>query len=54
MGVAAGLHLYLAWQQQRESFDEVGDFRLGRDRRALFNAEPDNVFLIKVSYWLNP
>jgi len=49
-----GSTLYLAWQQQRESFEDVGDFRLGRDRRALFNAEPDNVFLVKVSYWLNP
>ncbi|HEU4455554.1 MAG TPA: DUF5916 domain-containing protein, partial [Longimicrobium sp.] len=49
-----GSTLYLAWQQQRESFGEEGDFRLGRDRRELFDAEPDNVFLIKVSYWLNP
>ncbi|HYJ78191.1 MAG TPA: DUF5916 domain-containing protein, partial [Longimicrobiaceae bacterium] len=50
-----GSTLYVAWQQSRESLqEEVGDFRFGRDRAALFGAAPDNVFVIKASYWLNP
>ena len=31
-----------------------GDFAFGRDVDALFGARPDNIFLMKVSYWLNP
>ncbi len=50
-----GSTMFVAWQQQREDFGEgVGDFSFGRDRAALFGARPDNVFLIKVNYWLNP
>jgi hypothetical protein len=32
----------------------VGAFCFGRDRAALFRAQPDNVFLIEVNYWPNP
>jgi hypothetical protein len=49
-----GSTLYVAWQQRRFDEDVVGDFSLNRDRSALFSARPDNVFLIKVNYWLNP
>ena len=50
-----GSTLYLVWQQQRESFaSELGDFSFGRDRSALFRARPDNVFVVKMNYWLNP
>ncbi|HUF64359.1 MAG TPA: DUF5916 domain-containing protein [Gemmatimonadaceae bacterium] len=49
-----GSTLYLAWQQTRSDFQPVGDFDLGRDFDALFAASPDNILLLKVSYWLNP
>jgi hypothetical protein len=50
-----GSTLYLAWQQDRSDYAPyVGDFDMGRDRRALFNAQPDNVLVLKVSYWMNP
>ena len=53
-----GSTLYLAWQQSRGSFatdgTDIGRLRLDRDRDALFDASPDNVFVVKVSYWLNP
>jgi hypothetical protein len=47
-----GSTLYVGWTQQR--FDEAyaGDFSFGRDARALFGARGDDVFLVKVSYWL--
>ena len=50
-----GSTMYLAWQQDRSDYAPyVGDFSMGRDRRALFDAQPDNVLVLKVSYWLNP
>ena len=59
-----GSTLFLVWQQSRadrvraSEFDEtgalgVGDFDLGYDTRELFGLRSDNIFLIKVSYWLN-
>jgi hypothetical protein len=49
-----GSTLYVAWQQQRSDFQPYGDFDFGRDRRALFGTRPDNIFLVKMNYWLNP
>ena len=49
-----GSTLYLAWQQRREDFANVGDFEFDRDRQALFGAPPDDIFLLKVNYWLCP
>ncbi|MDP2955256.1 MAG: DUF5916 domain-containing protein [Longimicrobiales bacterium] len=50
-----GSTLYLAWQQSREDYAAgVGGFDFGRDRQALFRARPDNVFVLKASYWLTP
>jgi hypothetical protein len=53
-GWRPGSTLYLAWQQNRESFEPVGEFGLGRDLSSLFKTAPNDVFLIKVSYWFNP
>jgi hypothetical protein len=49
-----GSTMFLAWQQNRSDLASFGDFSLGRDRRALFGAPPDNIFLVKVNYWVNP
>ena len=49
-----GSTMYLAWQQTRNDFQPIGDFAFGHDLDNLFGAKPDNIFLIKVSYWLNP
>ena len=50
-----GSTLYVAWQQARSDYAQgTGDFDFGRDRRALFGAAPDNVFVIKMNYWLTP
>ncbi|HEX6574040.1 MAG TPA: DUF5916 domain-containing protein, partial [Gemmatimonadaceae bacterium] len=49
-----GSTMYLAWQQTRDSFSPVGDFAFSRDFDNLFGTRPNNIFLIKVSYWLNP
>lgn len=46
-----GSTLYLVWQQNRSASEAVGDLDFPRDRRALFGAHPDNIFLIKATYW---
>jgi hypothetical protein len=49
-----GSTLYVAWQQVRQGVAPLGDFSFGRDRAALFATRPDNILLVKASYWLNP
>ena len=60
----SGSTLFLVWQQTRsaelldtaspEAAGQVGSFRLDSDTRALFGLRPDNLFMLKVTYWLNP
>jgi uncharacterized protein DUF5916/cellulose/xylan binding protein with CBM9 domain len=47
-----GSLLYVAWTQSR--FDEgvFGNLRFQREREALFGTRPDNIFLVKASWWL--
>jgi len=56
-----GSTLFLVWQQTRAEriTPEFGDaarartgFDLDDDARALFGLKPNNIFLVKVSYWL--
>ncbi len=49
-----GSTLFLVWQQSRSDYTDLNNLRLGRDARALLALPPDNVFVLKVSYWLNP
>ncbi|HJQ21083.1 MAG TPA: DUF5916 domain-containing protein [Gemmatimonadaceae bacterium] len=49
-----GSTLFLAWQQSRFGYAPIGDFAFGRDRSALFATRPDNIYVLKVNYWLNP
>jgi hypothetical protein len=47
-----GSTLYLVWTQSREGSTSLGDFDFNRDRQALLADHPDNIFLVKLSYWL--
>ncbi len=47
-----GSTLYFVWTQDRSSVDPFGDFDFGRDTDGLFGAPTDNIFLVKVTYWL--
>ena len=59
-----GSTLFFVWQQRRVSSlrghqipgtdDFVGTFDFGRDTGDIFDVAPDNIFMIKVNYWLNP
>jgi hypothetical protein len=46
-----GSTLFVVWQQQRSRALPFGDFDLSRDAQGVFDAPPDNVFVVKVSYW---
>jgi hypothetical protein len=47
-----GSTLFFVWQQQRSAQERFGDFALRRDASAVFREHPDNVFVIKASYWI--
>ena len=47
-----GSTVYVVWTQQRQDFSHPGDFQLRRDAAALFSARADDVFLMKMTYWL--
>lgn len=47
--VKPGSVVYVAWTHSRSGSDQSGDF--GRDRTALFSTQPDNIFLVKASWW---
>ncbi|HMA25549.1 MAG TPA: hypothetical protein VKP00_16170, partial [Gemmatimonadaceae bacterium] len=47
-----GSVLYVAWTQSRFADAAFGDLDLQRDRTALMAAHPDNIFLVKASWWL--
>ncbi|MGA2261335.1 MAG: DUF5916 domain-containing protein [Acidobacteriota bacterium] len=47
-----GSTLFLVWTQERQDNSHPGDFTLGRDVSSLFQAHADNVFAVKLAYWL--
>ena len=47
-----GSVLYVAWTQSRLSDASFGDLNFQRDRSALLATRPDNIFLVKASWWL--
>ncbi len=47
-----GSTLYAVWTEQREDDSYPGDFRARRDLSRLFNAKADDVFLVKLTYWI--
>lgn len=49
-----GSTLFVVWSQGRQHFDPMGEFNLGDDIGTLFDAPAENVFMVKLNYWLNP
>ena len=47
-----GSTVYFAWTQQRAGVGPEGSLDFGRDQSALWRDPADNVFMIKVNYWL--
>ena len=47
-----GSTMFFVWTQQRSGSSGFGDYEFSRDSRALLSDRPDNVFLVKATYWL--
>jgi len=47
-----GSTLYLVWTERQEDYTQSDNFRLGRDLRSMFRAPADNVFMVKMAFWL--
>jgi hypothetical protein len=47
-----GSALFLVWQQSRSGFVPSGEFDFGRDLDGLFGAAPENIFVVKGTWWL--
>lgn len=48
----AGSAVYLVWTQSRAGDEELSDFQFGSSMRNLFTVRPDNIFMVKLTYWL--
>jgi hypothetical protein len=55
-----GSTLFVVWQQGRSNFlapsdpGYMAEYRLSRDYDSPFRDHPNNTFLVKWSYWINP
>jgi len=50
--VKRGSTFYAVWTRQQEDDRLSGRLGLGRDARRLFSAPGDDVFLVKMAYWI--
>jgi len=48
-----GSTFYLVWTQSRSDSEDIGDFGFNHSFHRLWNTRPDNIFMIKITYWLN-
>ena len=48
-----GSAFYLVWTQLRTDDQSIPDFNLGPSFHRLSSADADNIFLAKVTYYLN-
>jgi len=49
-----GSLLYLVWSQGRDFRNGTGELAFGDDFRNLFDQAAQNVFMVKLSYWISP
>jgi hypothetical protein len=47
-----GSTFYAVWTRQQQDAANLGDFSLGRDTSALFSAPGDDIWLVKMAYWI--
>jgi hypothetical protein len=48
-----GSTVYVVWTQTRFQSDVNGDFELNHSFGQMMDIRPDNIFIVKVSYWWN-
>jgi hypothetical protein len=50
--IKSGSNFYAVWTRQQEDERDPGHFVFGRDTGRLFGAPGDDVFLVKIAYWI--
>lgn len=48
----AGSTLYLVWTQSRADAEPTGEFEFSNSLRNMMSIQPDNIFMLKITYWL--
>jgi hypothetical protein len=48
-----GSVVYFVWTQSRSESENIGDFQFNRSAGKLFDLHPDNIYMIKFTYWFN-
>ncbi|HLG32335.1 MAG TPA: DUF5916 domain-containing protein, partial [Ignavibacteriaceae bacterium] len=48
-----GSVIYFVWTQTRSEEEETGEFRFGDSVSRMMSTQPENIFMIKMTYWLN-
>ena len=48
-----GSTLYFVWTENRQDFSNPGQFSPKRDAGRLFRAHPDDILLVRLSYWFS-
>jgi hypothetical protein len=48
-----GSVIYFVWTQTRSDAEDIGEFKFKQSFNQLLDAHPDNIFLVKFTYWLN-
>lgn len=51
--VLPGSILYFVWTNDRSNYEEQGNFNISSDFTNLWEAETDNIFLLKFTYWID-
>ena len=49
-----GSTFFAVWSQGRQDFASTGEFDFANSIETLFQAPADNVFMVKLSHWLDP
>jgi len=47
-----GSTLYFVWTQSRFAFEQNGEFEFNRSFNSMGGVKPDNIFMVKLTYWL--
>ncbi|MBU1100749.1 MAG: carbohydrate binding family 9 domain-containing protein [Bacteroidetes bacterium] len=47
-----GSALFLVWTQSRRDYEATGEFQFGHSMGEMFRVKPDNIFMLKFTYWL--
>ncbi len=51
--VAPGSVLYLVWTNNKSDYQTDGKLDISKNTKDLWNSDPDNIFMMKFSYWLD-